>query len=286
MAESESVILSSDSEPEGAPKKPLPKRRRILTTSVAIPVYSTQVQNGLRLLKNPTKLPDKIKARCNNKLAFSSDEDDDDEEEKRIPLKLLKSRPRTYDQDQDNLSNSLLVAKKTLQEQMCDEDDVIMVDASEPRELLLKVRCRADIYKVCILMTEPLRRVINHMSQILKVDPKRLVLLHHDRHLMPESTPAKSDLSIASIIDCIVENDNQPADDSGGLLLRVQGKDRSSVMEITVQKGEPFTALMNRYKQTQGLGKLVFSFDGKPLAETQTPEQVGMESGDVIEVSK
>ncbi|XP_034279251.1 NFATC2-interacting protein isoform X2 [Pantherophis guttatus] len=284
MAESVNVTLSSDSEPEGAPKKPLPKRRRLLTTSTSVPVYSTQVENSLRFLKNPLKLPDKIKARCNNKLAYSSEEDED--EEKPVPLKQLKSKPRMFDQNLKNLSNSLSAAKRSLQDQLFDEDDVILVDAFEPQELLLKVRCRADLYKICILMTEPLRRVVDHMSEILKVHPKRIILLHHDSELSPDSTPAKLDLGVASIIDCIVETNNQPGDDSGNLLLRVQGKDRSSVMEITIQKGEPLEALMNNYKQAQGQGrgKLVFYYDGQRLAETQTPEQLGMESGDVIEV--
>ncbi|XP_032091452.1 NFATC2-interacting protein isoform X2 [Thamnophis elegans] len=280
----EPVTLSSDSEPEGAPKKPLPKRRRILTESVAIPVYSTQVENSLKLLQNSMKLPDEIKERCSKNLSFSSEEDED--EEKPVPLKQLRPRPsRPFDQSLRNLNNSLSAAKKSLQDQRFDEDDVILVDAFEPQELLLKVRCRADLHKVCILMTEPLRRVVDHMAQILKVHPNRIILLHHDSELSADATPAKLDLGVASIIDCIVES-NKQANESGNLLLRVQGKDRSSVMDITVQKGEPLETLMNNYKQGQGQGKgrLVFYFDGQRLTETQTPEQLGMESGDVIEV--
>uniref|UniRef100_A0A670ZF08 Nuclear factor of activated T cells 2 interacting protein n=1 Tax=Pseudonaja textilis TaxID=8673 RepID=A0A670ZF08_PSETE len=120
------TTVSSDSEPEGAPKKPLPKRRRYLTSSVSVPVYSTK--------------------------------------------------------------------------------------------------------------TEPLQRVVDRMSQILKVHPSRILLLHYDSELSVDATPAKLDLGVADIIDCIVETSKQQADDPGTLLLRVQGKDRSSVMEITIQK--------------------------------------------------
>uniref|UniRef100_A0A8C5WQD5 NFATC2-interacting protein n=1 Tax=Laticauda laticaudata TaxID=8630 RepID=A0A8C5WQD5_LATLA len=43
---------------------------------------------------------------------------------------------------------------------------------------------------------------------------------------------------------------------------------------------------MNHYKEAQGLSrsKVVFYFDGQRLTETLTPEQLGMESGDVIEI--
>ncbi|XP_026533306.1 NFATC2-interacting protein isoform X2 [Notechis scutatus] len=282
----QAYTVSSDSEPEGTPKKPLPKRRRFLTSSVSIPVYSTKVQNSLKLLKNSLKLPDKIKERCNKNLPFSSEDEDEDEEEKPIPLKQLKNKPRMFDQNFKNLSMSLSAAKKSLQDQGFDEDDVILVDAFEPRELMLKVRCRADIYKICILMTEPLQRVVDRMSQILKVHPSRILLLHYDSELSVDATPAKLDLGVADIIDCIVETSKQRADDPGILLLRVQGKDRRSVMEITIQKGEPLETLMNHYKEAQGLGrsKVVFYFDGQRLIETLTPEQLGMESGDVIEM--
>uniref|UniRef100_A0A8C5RQP0 Uncharacterized protein n=1 Tax=Laticauda laticaudata TaxID=8630 RepID=A0A8C5RQP0_LATLA len=233
MAETVNTV-SSDSEPEGTPKKPLPKRRRFLTSSVSIPVYSTKVQNSLKLLENSLMLPDKIKERCNKNLPFSSE--DEDEEEKPIPLKQLKNKPRMFDQTFKNLSMSLSAAKKSLQDQKFDEDDVILVDALEPRELMLKVRCRVDIYKICILMTEPLQRVVDRMSQILKVHPNRILLLHYDSELSVDATPAKLDLGVADIIDCIVETSKQQADDPGTLLLRVQGKDKSSVMEITIQK--------------------------------------------------
>ncbi|KAM3823531.1 NFATC2-interacting protein isoform 2-T2 [Vipera latastei] len=202
--------------------------------------------------------------------------------------KKRRVKAQIFDQSLRNLTISLSAAKKSLQEQGsgCDEDDVILVDVFEPQELMLKVRCRADLYRVCIQTTEPLQRVVEHMSQILNVHPNRILLLHRDCELATDATPAKLDLGVADIIDCIVETSSQRTDDSGTLLLRVQGKDKSSVREITIQKGEPLEVLMKQYRQAQGLGrcKLVFYFDGQRLAETLTPEQLGMESGDVIEV--
>ncbi|KAG8140388.1 hypothetical protein E2320_003118 [Naja naja] len=192
---------------------------------------------------------------------------------------------RKFHESFKNITMSLLAAKKLLQEERFD-DDVVLVDEFEPRELMLKVQCRVDIYKISILMTEPLQRVVDHMSRILKVHPKRIMLLNYDNELSVDDTPAKLDLDVTDIIDCIVKTSNQQADDPGALLLQVKGKDRSSVMEITVQKGEPLEALMNRYREAQGLSrsKGVFYFDGQRLTETLTPEQLGMESGDIIEL--
>ncbi|XP_063157166.1 NFATC2-interacting protein, partial [Candoia aspera] len=300
---------SSDSEPEGTPRKPFRKRRRLFTDIPAVPVYSNKVQNSLQLLQNSLKLPVQVEELCCKSQVLSSSEEE--EEKETAPVKQVKQKARCqdlspspppppqqtkhhdkahriFDQSLRNLITSLSAAKKSLQDQGsgCDEDDVIVVDTFEPQELMLKVRCRADLYRVCVRMTDPLRRVVDHMAQILKVHPNRILLLHQDCELAADATPAKLGLGIADIIDCIVETSSRWADGSGNLRLRVQGKDKSSTMEITVQKGEPLEALMNHYRQAQGLGrhKLVFHFDGQRLAETLTPEQLGMESGDVIEV--
>ncbi|XP_039191248.1 NFATC2-interacting protein isoform X2 [Crotalus tigris] len=265
-----------------------------------------KVQNSLHLLQNSLKLPDQVEELCSEPLVLSSSEEEKEKEKEQTLIKCqdLSFSPsppplqqknhhvkaQIFDQSLRNLTTSLSAAKKSLQEQgsESDEDDVILVDVFEPQELMLKVRCRADLYRVCIQMTQPLQRVVEHMSQILNVHPNRILLLHRDCELATDATPAKLDLGVADIIDCIVETSSQRADDSGTLLLRVQGKDKSSVMEITIQKGEPLEVLMNQYRQAQGLDrcKLVFYFDGQRLAETLTPEQLGMESGDVIEVWK
>uniref|UniRef100_A0A8D2IT64 NFATC2-interacting protein n=1 Tax=Varanus komodoensis TaxID=61221 RepID=A0A8D2IT64_VARKO len=132
--------------------------------------------------------------------------------------------------------------------------------------------------------TDPLQRVVEHMGQMLKVHPNRILLLLRDQELAADATPARLGLGVADIIDCIVETASGESADIGNLQLRVQGKDKSSQMEITVRK--PLETLMNHYRQAQGLGrcKLVFHFDGQRLMENWTPEDLGMESGDVIEV--
>ncbi|KAL7977336.1 hypothetical protein Chor_009285 [Crotalus horridus] len=246
---------------------------RLGNAPLVFPAPPQQVQSSLHLLQNSLKLPDQVEELSSEPLVLSSSEEEEEKEKEKEQtlIKQVKQKPKCqdlsfspsppppplqqknhhvkaqiFDQSLRNLTTSLSAAKKSLQEQGSgsDEDDVILVDVFEPQELMLKVRCRADLYRVGIQM--------NHCK------------------------------------DCIVETSSQRADDSGTLLLRVQGKDKSSVMEITIQKGEPLEILMNQYRQAQGLDrcKLVFYFDGQRLAETLTPEQLGMESGDVIEVWK
>ncbi|XP_066485085.1 NFATC2-interacting protein [Tiliqua scincoides] len=304
---------SSDSEQEGPPKKPPQKRRRLLSGSSlvpTVPVYSNKVQNSLQLFPESLKLPVEAPALSPPPQVVGISDVEEEakasteqgEQEPRCPVlspspppppQLRKRHHGTpvFVQKLRHLTSSLSAAKKSLQGQGlgADEDDVIVIDTMEPsesQELVLKIRCRTDIHRLSIRMTDPLQQVAEHMGQTLKVHPSRILLLLRDRELPAEATPRGLGLGVADIIDCIVETTSEESDDSGNLQLRVQGKDKSSQMEITVQRGEPLQALMTRYRQAQNLGrhKLSFYFDGQCLAETWTPQELGMESGDVIEV--
>uniref|UniRef100_A0A6J0TLL9 NFATC2-interacting protein n=1 Tax=Pogona vitticeps TaxID=103695 RepID=A0A6J0TLL9_9SAUR len=307
MAETADSRSSSDSEQEGTPKKPLLKRRRIFTDSAvsAVPVYSNKVQNSLQLFPESLKLPIEVPELPSEfQVLGVSDEEGETpakqvEQETRYqdqsPSPPPPPRPRRnccrariLDKTLKNLASSLSAAKKSLQDEGtgADSDDVILIDTPEPaksRELVLKIRCRTDLYRISVQMTDPLQRVVEHMAHTLKVHPNRILLLLRDRELAADATPGGLGLGVADIIDCVVETTSR---DVTKLRLRVQGKDKNSQMEITVQKEEPFQIMMNRYRQAQGLGrrKLIFHFDGQQLVETWTPEDLGMESGDVIEV--
>nr|XP_056720256.1 NFATC2-interacting protein [Euleptes europaea] len=314
MAETVGSCTSSDSEPEGPPKKPLPKRRRFFpgTAVRAVPVYSSKVQNSLQLFPESLKLPVQVPLVSSAPQGESDEKEEEAElvavtptkQEKRIQLPPPSPSPpppaqlqkryhgaRILDQRLRNLKSTLSAVKKSLQEEGLgsDEDDVILIDSPEPsesQELVLKIRCRTDLYRVSVQMTDPLQRVVEHMGQTLKVHPSRILLLLRDRELAADATPRRLGLGVADIIDCVVETTSKESDNVGNLQLHVQGKDKSSHMEITVHKSEPLQTLMSRYRQAQGLGrrKLTFYFDGRRLADSWTPEELGMECGDVIEV--
>uniref|UniRef100_A0ACB8EVE1 Uncharacterized protein n=2 Tax=Sphaerodactylus townsendi TaxID=933632 RepID=A0ACB8EVE1_9SAUR len=304
---------SSDSEPEGPPKRPPPKRRRFNPDKAvqAVPVYSNKVQNSLQLFPASLKLPVQVPLVSSLPQSESDDEEEKVELVEVIPAEQGKRSPlvpptpsppppaqprrrrheaRILDQRLRNLKSTLSAAQKSLQDDnsSSEEDDVILVDSPEPSEsqqLVLKVRCRTDLYRVPVRMTDPLQQVVEHMGQTLKVHPSRILLLLRDRELAADATPSRLGLGVADIVDCVVETTSKGSDGVGGLRLRVQGKDKSSHMEITVHRSEPLQTLMSRYRQAQGLGrrKLTFYFDGRRLAENWTPDEVGMESGDVIE---
>lgn len=67
--------------------------------------------------------------------------------------------------------------------------------------------------------------------------------------------------------------------------LKVTGQD-GSVVHFKIKKNTPLRKLMNAYCDRTGVksGVMRFRFDGQPINETDTPSQLDMEDGDVIDV--
>ncbi|XP_072224887.1 NFATC2-interacting protein [Leuresthes tenuis] len=174
-----------------------------------------------------------------------------------------------------------------------DDDDVIVTSdsqsslcSSDPvREIPLKVRCRTDIHKIPVLSSTRLSDVVNQLSVILSVPPPRLLLLKEEVELPTDSTVGKLGLGIADIIECVVMSAEDQS--SSSITVRLQSKDRDSSQEFTVHREAPLGAIFSRYLSSVSAGaqrNIRFHFDGAKVTGGQTPAQLDMEDGDIIEV--
>ncbi|KAF4015701.1 hypothetical protein G4228_007512 [Cervus hanglu yarkandensis] len=177
------------------------------------------------------------------------------------------------------------------QDHLSQEDEVVLVEEptlpEHPRLLPLKIRCRADLVRLPIRMSEPLKSVVDHMAAHLGVSPSRILLLFGETELSPTATPKTLKLGVADIIDCVVLASSPEAAETSQLLqLRVQGKEKHQTLEVSLPHDSPLKTLMSRYEEAMGLSgqKLSFFFDGTKLSGKELPADLGMESGDLIEV--
>ncbi|XP_027467418.1 NFATC2-interacting protein [Zalophus californianus] len=171
------------------------------------------------------------------------------------------------------------------------EDEVVLVEGptlpESPRLFPLKIRCRADVVRLPVRVSEPLQRVVDHMATHLGVSPSRILLLFGETELSPTATPRTLKLGVADIIDCVVLASSPEASEMSHLLqLRVQGKEKHQTLEVSLSPDSPLKTLMSRYEEAMGLSghKLSFFFDGTKLSGKELPADLGMESGDLIEV--
>ncbi|KAG9264437.1 NFATC2-interacting protein [Astyanax mexicanus] len=184
-----------------------------------------------------------------------------------------------------------------------DDDDIIIVSNEdkqkrraprpEPRgparEISLKFRWRTDVHRIPLLSTAPLSQAVDQLSAKLKVPPSQILLLKQETELPTQSTLAELGLGIADIIDCVVVTEDKEEENSSRDLItvRLQGKEKGSAQEYSLHKDDPLGSILTQY--TSGLSaaakrKVKFLFDGSKVTPNQTPSQLDMENGDVIEV--
>lgn len=171
------------------------------------------------------------------------------------------------------------------------DDEVVLVEEpalpQSPRLFTLKIRCRADLVRLPVMTSEPLQNVVDYMANHLGVSPSRILLLFGETELSPTATPRALKLGVADIIDCVVlTSSSEATETSQQLQLRVQGKEKHQMLEISLSPDSPLKALMSHYEEAMGLSghKLSFFFDGTKLSGKELPADLGMESGDLIEV--
>ncbi|XP_044089061.1 NFATC2-interacting protein [Neovison vison] len=215
------------------------------------------------------------------------------------PLPRTKSRKHTralqklreVSKRLQDLRSCLSPKQRQGQDHQHQEDEVVLVEGptlpESPRLFPMKIRCRADVVRLPVRMSEPLQRVVDHMAARLGVPPSRILLLFGETELSPTATPRTLKLGVADIIDCVVLASSPETSEVSQLLqLRVQGKEKHQTLEVSLSPDSPLKNLMSRYEEAMGLSghKLSFFFDGTKLSGKELPADLGMESGDLIEV--
>ncbi|XP_039740597.1 NFATC2-interacting protein isoform X1 [Pteropus medius] len=205
-------------------------------------------------------------------------------------LQKLRCRGEVNKRLQD-LRSCLSPKQRQGQDHLSQDDEVVLVEGpilpESPRLFPLKIRCRADLVRLPIRMSEPLQSVVDHMAAHLGVSPSRILLLFGETELSPTATPRTLKLGVADIIDCVVLASSPEATETSHLLqLRVQGKEKHQTLEVSLSRDSPLKTLMSRYEEAMGLSghNLSFFFDGTKLSGKELPADLGMESGDLIEV--
>ncbi|XP_040918400.1 NFATC2-interacting protein isoform X2 [Toxotes jaculatrix] len=179
------------------------------------------------------------------------------------------------------------------------DDDVIIMSpnsdsqsspySSSVREIPLKIRCRTDVHKIPVLSSTPLSDVLAQLSVILNVPPPRLLLLREESELPSGSTVAELGLGIADIIECVVmaAEEKGEAGDSSIITVRLQSKDRDASQEFSLHRDAALGSIFSQYLSRMSPSaqrKVRFHFDGSKVKHCQTPAQLDMEDGDIIEV--
>uniref|UniRef100_H3C2F7 NFATC2-interacting protein n=1 Tax=Tetraodon nigroviridis TaxID=99883 RepID=H3C2F7_TETNG len=154
------------------------------------------------------------------------------------------------------------------------------------RQFPLKVRCRADCGRSrcwrCV--SSPLWRLRTRCLLPLAVPPHRLLLLREEAELRVDATVGELGLGIADIIECVV----MAAEDRRDVIsVRLQSKDRNASQEFSIHRDTPLGSVFSQYLSrvpSSASDTVCFYFDGSRVKHSQTPAELDMEDGDMVEV--
>uniref|UniRef100_A0A3B3ZU59 NFATC2-interacting protein n=1 Tax=Periophthalmus magnuspinnatus TaxID=409849 RepID=A0A3B3ZU59_9GOBI len=136
----------------------------------------------------------------------------------------------------------------------------------------------------------PLSAVVEQLSVKLGVPSPRLLLLRQEVELSTEATVGELGLGIADILGntCRVVRDMPTGGDAADIIkVRLQGKDRTMAQEFCLRRDAPLGSVFSQFSSGHSViaqAKFSFHFDGCKLSPHQTPEELDMEDGDIIEV--
>ncbi|XP_061606062.1 NFATC2-interacting protein isoform X5 [Phyllopteryx taeniolatus] len=164
------------------------------------------------------------------------------------------------------------------------DDDVIVLDGRRSCDSqVLKVRCRTDVYKLPVTLTTSVGQMVSQMAAILGLSSFRLRLLREEAELPADASVGELGLDITDILECVV----MATEEGAVITVRLQGKDRGSGRDFSVHKGAELGAIFSQYVAALPAAtkrKVKFHFDGCKVTGRQTPAQLDMEDGDIIEV--
>uniref|UniRef100_A0A3B5B523 NFATC2-interacting protein n=1 Tax=Stegastes partitus TaxID=144197 RepID=A0A3B5B523_9TELE len=142
----------------------------------------------------------------------------------------------------------------------------------------------------------PLSDIVARLSLILRVPPPRLLLLREEVELPTDSTVGELGISIADIIDCRAKTELPLrsflwTELVASLLLlsciNFVCSSRTQTVHVCLFQDSPLGSVFSQYLSTMSSAaqKTVrFHFDGCKVTNSQTPAQLDMEDGDIIEV--
>ncbi|TRY95648.1 hypothetical protein DNTS_017848 [Danionella cerebrum] len=181
-----------------------------------------------------------------------------------------------------------------------DDDDIIIISSDNKqnrrpsnaedrgRVISLKFRCRTELYKIPLLTTAPLSKAVEQLALKLNVSSSHILLLKKDMDLPVHSSIAELGLGIADIIDCVItENKREESSTSDVITVRLQGKEKTSLLEYSIKNNAPLGTVLDQYVSSwpaRARRRAKFYFDGTRVSFDQTPADLDMEDGDVIEV--
>lgn len=202
----------------------------------------------------------------------SSDEIQHPKETLKMLQKLQKAEEAIYIDLSDESSDSI----------SCTE----VVSPVKREKLVIIVKCQATLLNYSTSPEAPLSDILEKVAEEHGVDVSQVTLLCKNRKVQPEDTPKSLNLAAADILEAVITKYRETGKGKNTICIKFQCSNKRKNENVEVSLVEPLRegAVVLAEKLGLPLSQLTFKFDGEFVDLKTTPQELGIEDDDCVDV--
>lgn len=169
----------------------------------------------------------------------------------------------------------------------CLYDDPANMEEKEELELMVISECR--LLRFTTAPTAPFRGIFEQLAEKHNVSPSHIILSWKEGSIEADDTPSSLGITPTDILQCIVRKyaPAKPVLTKNAMTIKFQCSNRRMTKSVEVSKDEPLLKGVEAFaaKAALDLSKIVLKFDGEKVDPLMTPDQLGIEDGECVDVS-
>lgn len=169
-------------------------------------------------------------------------------------------------------------------------DDLLCLDDTFDDTMLVMVQSDKKLFKYHMKLDETFEGIFMQLSKEFDVSPSKILLTLKDGTVQMQDTPTTLNMSARDILGCIVKKFASGCASVVAredlISLRFQCSNKRTQHTVEVGKGQPLVEGLKTFaeKISTDLSRLVVKFDGDKVNPSETPDDLGIEDGDCIDV--
>lgn len=156
---------------------------------------------------------------------------------------------------------------------------------AKKEKLVIVVRCQSRLFNYSMSPEAPLSDILEKVADECHVDVSQVTLIFNSRPVRPENTPEGLNLASADILECVITKYREMGKAENTICIKFQcSKRRNENIEVSLVKPLREGAKVLAERLGLPLSQLTFKFDGECVDLKSTPQELGIESNDCVDV--
>ncbi|XP_066930100.1 NFATC2-interacting protein-like [Clytia hemisphaerica] len=159
----------------------------------------------------------------------------------------------------------------------------------EEETISLKIKIHGSLVRYHVPKHKCLDELFSMIATNEEVSKSNIVLTYKNRNLNQSDRPDALNLTVASIIECIIVDSNGVTnieDDENQITIKIQSNEKRTRKEYNVNKVSKLADALHQFCRENKVDydNCIFEFDGETFEGESTPDSLGIEDGDIVDV--